>query len=54
MFIGTSSALEKENKDRKSTTSSFLNSSKGKQCPFCELSYHVVSKCLEVTNTSKP
>ena len=43
MFIGTSSELEKENKDRKYTISSFLINTQGKRCPFCELSNHVVS-----------
>ena len=52
MFIGTSSELEKENKDRKYTTSSFLNNAQGKRCPFCELSNHVASKCLKVTNAA--
>ena len=52
MFIGTSSELEKENKDRKYTTSSFLNNAQGKWCHFCELSNHVASKCLKVTNAA--
>ena len=51
-FIGTSSELEKENKDRKYTTSSFLNNAQGKRCPFCELSKHAGSKCLKVRNAA--
>ena len=52
MFIGTSSELENEDKDRKYTTSSFLNNAQGKRCHFCELSNHVTSKCLKVTNAA--
>ena len=43
MFISTSSDLGKENKDRKYTTSSFLNNAQGKRYHFCELSNHVAS-----------
>ena len=52
MFIGTYFEVEKENKDRKYTTSSFLNNTQGKRCPFCELSNHVASKCLKFTNAA--
>ena len=52
IFIGTSSELEKEDKDRKYTTSSFLNNAQGKRCHFCALSNHVTSNCLKVTNAA--
>ena len=50
MFIGTSSESEKE--DRKYTTSSFLNNAQGTRYPLCELSNHVASKGLKVTNAA--
>ena len=52
MFIGTSSESEKENEDRKYTTSSFLNNAQGTRYPLCELSNHVASKGLKVTNAA--
>ena len=52
MFIGTSSESEKENKDRKYTTSSFLNNAQGTRYSLCELSNHVSSKGLKVTNAA--
>ena len=48
MLIGTSSELEKENKDRKYKISSFLNNAKGKWCPSCESNNHVASTCFKV------
>ena len=48
--IGTSSEFEPEKRDRKYTTSAFLNISLERKCPFCNLSNHPASKCLKVTN----
>ena len=50
LSIGTSSDQEKQEKDRKFSTSSFFANSKGKRCPFCDLDNHTASKCLKVTN----
>ena len=54
MFTSAPSELEKENKDWKYITSSFLNNAQGKWCPFCKLSNYVASKFIKPVAPNAP